>query len=178
MENEATLEQRPTLKPEIDDAAKLDKNFEQLAFVHYLIAFFTAAKVFLGLPLMLPGYAGMSQGGAAADQVPEWFLVVVKAVAILYNVPEFEKDPLFVALVLFVVGASIVAISVVHGSFLVWIGWCIKKRKRFKTVLYFSWMDVLYVPFGLLLSILVIVFFRRDDVRSAFGVPPRAKNGN
>lgn len=165
----------PGLPGPSSTTAGADKMLDQLASAHYLIAAITVAKIFLGLPLMIPGIQGMQSGsGAEADAVPAWFDTVVFWMAVLMDMEHIKDDPLFVALVLFVVGSTLVTVSVVHGAALAWIGWCIKKRKRFKTVLVFSWLDVVYVPFGLVISIAVILLFKKDDIRAAFGVEPKA----
>ncbi len=144
------------------------KMLDQLALAHYVVAVITAAKVFIGLPLLIPGIAGMQDGNIASDEVPDWFMGVVEESARLLEVPGLENEPGFVALMLFVIGAVIVSVSVIHGGFLWWIGSCLKKRKRRLTVLLFSWMDLMYVPFGLVLGLAVIVLMRRPDVRAAF----------
>ncbi len=148
------------------------KMLDQLAIAHYVVAVITAAKVFIGLPLLIPGIAGMREGSVASDKVPDWFMGVVEESARLLEAPGLENEPGFVALMLFMVGAVIVSVSVVHGSFLWWIGRCLKKRKRRLTVLIFSWMDLMYVPFGLVLGLVVIMLMRRPDVRAAFDQGP------
>lgn len=162
-------------KSSIDVDERDQKTLNQLATAHYIVAVITVAKVLLGLPMMLPGYAGLSDGGQSVTEVPSWFLVGVKWMALLYDMPQLEDDPLFVALMLFMVGAVICTISVVHGAALVWVGRCIRKRKKFKTLLFFSWMDIIYVPFGMVLAIAVIVLFRRPAVRASFGIEPLAQ---
>lgn len=157
----------------LDGSARDEKANEHLRLLvafHYAIALLTVAKFVLGLPLLIPGAIGYlgDDAAAGASEAPAWFQTLVDFAAYSFDAPVLADEPLFIAFLLMMTGLSLVLVSLVHGAFLFWIARCIRDRKNRKTVVFFCWMDLLYFPFGTVLSIAFLLVHRRPEVRAQF----------
>jgi hypothetical protein len=153
--------------------SQVDRQLRLLVLAHYALAVITALKAILGLPLLFPGLSLMdveSQGPAAPP--PGWFVSFLEWLAGVLNnrdLRELAHESVAVGVLLVFTAAIIILLSLVHGIALAYVGRCIARRKARLTVVIFSWLDIIYFPFGSVLSIFAIRILGQSDVREQFG---------
>lgn len=160
----------PTGDPTAQSTA--DRQLRLLAIAHYGLAAITAFKAVLGLPLLFPGLTLMNvDPNQPAPPPPAWFVEALEWTAdVLGNqdLRMLSQESVGVGVLLVATAASIIAVSLVHGVALAYVGRLIAKRQGRLTVLIFSWLDIVYLPFGTVLSIFAIKILANAEVKRQY----------
>lgn len=128
-----------------------------LAWFHYGLGALTALTAVIGAPLIWIGYQWMypAEGAGPRPVAPG----------------EELYEPEVVGAVMIAAGAGTVSLCLVHGAFLAYIGRCLAKRRRRILCLVFSFLNLLDLPFGTILSIFTLLVLNRPAVQEAFAAP-------
>lgn len=153
--------------------SRIDRQLRLLVLAHYVLAAITALKAILGLPLLFPGLSLMQvEPTGATSAPPAWFVSFLEWLAKQLNNPDLRElahESVAVGALLVFSAAIIILISLVHGVALAYVGRCIARRKSRLTVIIFSWLDIVYLPFGTVLSIFAVRILAKSEARAQFG---------
>ena len=147
-------------------------NLKLIYVFHYALAALTAAKALLGIPLVLIGLPGLD---GQNPQHTESSRLIAEIVVELVGDPTFD-EPALMGAILVMSGATTITLSLVHGGALAYIGWCVAKRKRRLLTVIFSWFDLMYLPFGTLLSLYVIYYLRQPSIMAQYETTPESSS--
>lgn len=125
-----------------------------LAWFHYGLGALTALSAAVGAPLIWIGYQWMypAEGLAARPVAPG----------------EELYEPEVIGAVMIAAGAGMASLCLVHGAFLAYIGRCLARRRRRMLCLVFSFLNLIDLPLGTILSAFTLLVLNRPAVREAF----------
>lgn len=150
-----------------DDRARTDRQLRRLAQWHYVVGGVTAFFAVFGAPLIPTGYVLMH---GANGPLPE----SVRLAAEMQGVEKELADPEIRAILggcLVIAGIVVVALSLLHGAIIAYVGRCISQRRRWRLCVLFSIFDLTYLiplPIGTVLSVVALRLLHREDARRQF----------
>ncbi|MGE0609304.1 MAG: hypothetical protein AB7O62_19590 [Pirellulales bacterium] len=138
-----------------------------LALGHFVLAVATLYFVHTGYLRLQDGFAVVEDTGRP---IPEEYESLYEILARMQpSGPGREDDlRLMLGLVLVLLGATLIALSLVHAAVLALVGRWMLRRQRHTLCVVFSFFDLTYIPPGMLLSLFALIVLYRPGVKQLF----------
>ncbi len=142
-------------------------NLNRLGLAHYIVGAVTAVSALPMIPHLLTSWEIAHHTGDAP--LSENATQLLKWVRLLPNLdrPEFD-DPL-IGVTLVMVIAPVLAMLIVHGFVLVWMGKWVKRRKRYLTTFIISVFNLTNFPLGTAVSAVTVAWLLKPEYKRLYG---------